>query len=788
MKIVIRIALYLLCFFTAHAAWAQHVLKGVVQSRGAGVPAATVMAYNGQYRHTVQADSTGHFVMRLPAGGFSVTASCIGFTTATSSVYIGRTPPPLLYIEMQASEQGLEVVTVTGTRYTKGDDLIDIKKVASPVAVIDKKQIAAMGSRRLDEVLREQTGMAVVNDLGAGNRSIGLQMQGFGSEHILVLLNGQPMTGRFNGNFDLSRISVSDIERIEIIKGASSSLYGSEALGGVVNIITRQHFTATRGAASLLYGTYNTLDAGVEGETDFCQEKGGAYVAANVYRTDGFNANTTYLKNGQTSPPYHSYNLQGRLKHALGKTSTLHAGLRFGSRHSVMTRSYGAQPFRDKLQETDLNGSLVLNSQFKNGWKLLLRYYLTHYATDQAVHAVETGHTLQHNGFSQFIHRLEAQTEKKYFNDRLTLTSGGGGDYQQMNNTLAEGRNSMTNYFVYAQANYTPVQQLSLIAGGRYDGNTVYGGRFNPSMGLRYNALPWLVVSASIGQGYKAPTYAQLYQVFTNITQGYTVIGANNFAEKAAAMQQAGLIQQIWPNAGLLGNLRPEVSTSYNAGIQITAAGCVTLGINGFYNNISDLINTEQVGIMKNGQQLFSYFNIARTYTRGVEASLKYNIVKGLHLTAGYQYMQAKSRDVEDSIKSGTGAYAQVRTESGIRPARPADYFGLPNRSRHMANLQLLYEHVPWGLTVSARGSYRGKYGFLDMDNNGYIDTYDVFVKAYALVNIAVQKELLAKKLLLRLSVDNIGNYTDYLMPSQPGRVLIGGVTWRFAQKEKLKQ
>ncbi|WP_198673976.1 TonB-dependent receptor [Chitinophaga alhagiae] len=788
MKIVTRISLYLLGLFAVHAAQAQHVLRGVVQSRGAGVAAATVTAYNGQYRHTVQTSLSGHFVMRLPAGSFTVTVSCIGFAAADSSVHIGQSPPPLLSIELRAVEQGLAGITVTGTRYAKEDDLVDIKKIASPVAVIDKKQISAMGSRRLDEVLREQTGMAVVNDLGAGNRSIGLQMQGFGSEHILILLNGQPMTGRFNGNFDLSRISVSDIERIEIIKGASSSLYGSEALGGVVNIITRQRFTATRGAASLLYGTYNTLDAGVEGETGFRRERGGAYVAANMYRTDGFNANTAYLKNGQTSPPYHSYNLQGRLVHSVGRASTLHTSLRFGNRNSVMTRSYGAQPFRDKLRETDLNGSLVLNSRFSSGWQLLLRYYFTQYATDQAVRVVETGHTLQHNEFSQFIHRLEAQTEKKYFSDRLTLTGGAGGEYQQMSNTLAEGRNSMTNYFIYAQANYTPVQPLTIIAGGRYDGNTVYGGRLNPSLGLRYRALPWLALNASLGQGYKAPTYAQLYQVFTNITQGYTVIGANNFAEKAAAMQHAGLIQQIWPNAGQLGNLRPEVSTSYNAGIQVTAAGRITIGVNGFYNSISDLINTEQVGIMKNGQQLFSYFNIARTYTRGVETSLKYHIFKGLQLTAGYQYLQAKSRDVEDAIKTGSGAYGLVRTESGIRPARPSDYFGLPNRSRHMANLQLLYEHAPWGLTVSARGSYRGKYGFLDMDNNGYIDTYDVFVKAYTLVNIAVQKELLARKLLLRLSVDNIGNYTDYLMPSQPGRVLMAGFTWRFAKKEKLPQ
>lgn len=746
------------------------------------MPAATVLVYNGQYRHTAQADANGRFAIRqMPEGDYTLTVSSIGFATVSRNIRIGRQAPPLLLIELSHVERELGPVTVKHQLLKKEDDLLDIKKSANPVTIIDKKTIRAMGSRRLDEVMREQTGMAVVNDLGAGNRSIGLQMQGFSSDYILVLLNGQPMTGRFNGNFDLSRISVSDVERIEIIKGASSSLYGSEALGGVINIITRQHITAAKGSAAILYGTYNSLDANLEGETPFAGGRGGAYVSMNGYGTDGFNANTAYLKHGQTSPPYHSYNLQGRVKYQLNNVSTLQAGVRYGRRYSVMDRSYGALPFRDRLQEDDVNGSLVLNNRFNNGLHLLLRYYLTRYATDQQVNVSETGHTLQHNEFTQHMHRFEVQAEKKYFSDQLTITGGAGGDYQQMNNTMAEGSNSMLNYFMYAQANYAPVERLELIAGGRYDGNNVYGGRFNPSLGLRYRAAKWLAFNTSLGQGYKAPTYAQMYQVFTNIMQGYTVIGTNNFTEKAAAMQQAGLIQQIWPNAARLGSLKPEVSTSLNAGFKISVAEKATLSINGFYNNIRQLINTEQVGIMKNGQQLFSYFNIARTYTRGVEASLRYSPVKGLHVTAGYQYLEAKSPDVIDSIKTGSGAYGQVRTENGIRPAQPADYFGLPNRSKHMANLQLLYEYAPWGITVSARAGYRGKYGFLDIDNNGYIDRYDVFVKQYTLFNAAVQKELLKGRLALRFSIDNIGGYTDYLMPSQPGRVLMGGFTWRFA-------
>jgi outer membrane receptor for ferrienterochelin and colicins len=92
-----------------------------------------------------------------------------------------------------------------------------------------------------------------------------------------------------------------------------------------------------------------------------------------------------------------------------------------------------------------------------------------------------------------------------------------------------------------------------------------------------------------------------------------------------------------------------------------------------------------------------------------------------------------------------------------------------------MFNVQAYYEYKPWGITASVRAGYRGKYGFLDIDNNGYIDQYDVFVNGYTLLNAAVQKTLFRDMLTLRISVDNITNHTDYLMPSQPGRILMAG-------------
>jgi len=662
----------------------------------------------------------------------------------------------------------------------KADNVIDAKHAAMPVIVIDHKKIAMMGSRRLDDVLREQTGLAVVSDLGSGNRAVGLQMQGFSSEYITILIDGQPMAGRNNGNFDLSRISVSNTERIEIIKGASSSLYGSEALGGVVNIITRQISTHTQAALSALYGTYNTLDAAVNSETPFAHKKGTAFLSANYYRTDGFNVNPYLSKGSQTAPPYNSFTVQGRAKYQLNNVSTLHFSGRFADRLSTMSRDYGAMPSKDELSETDVNGMVSLDNHFNNGVRVIGRYYITRYASTQDVQLIHSNQSLQSDEFTEYVHRVEVQGSKDF--KQVSVIGGAGSDYSS---TTGETSGHMYNYFAYAQANYKPVRQLSVVAGVRYDGNNVYGGKANPSAGVNYAPARWITFRGAVGMGYKSPTYRQLYQVFTNVSQGYTVAGANIFGDAVKQLQAAGLVQQVWGVAGNIKNLEAETSTSYNAGVTIKPISVLELSVSGFYNNIQHLINTQQVGVKTNGGQLFSYINIDRAFTQGIEASVSYQPIKGLVVTGGYQLLYAKDKAVMDSIKSGAPRYDTVRSFPRLRGSLPGDYFGLPNRSRHMVNMQLFYDLNKLGLSVSFRAGYRSKYGFLDTDNNGFIDPFDVYVKGYVLMNAAIQKRLFKDRLTLQLTVDNIGNYTDYLMPAQPGRMLLAGFSWRCFKQTK---
>ena len=140
-----------------------------------------------------------------------------------------------------------EQVVVTGTR-----NEVLLKDSPVRVEVIDKKQTVSTAMVNIGDLLREQSGMILTNNVRTG-----IQMMGLGADYTQILIDGQPMIGRVAGVLDLSRISVGNVERVEVVKGPMSSLYGSEALAGVINIITKK---PDAGFSGMVFGQY--LDRG----------------------------------------------------------------------------------------------------------------------------------------------------------------------------------------------------------------------------------------------------------------------------------------------------------------------------------------------------------------------------------------------------------------------------------------------------------------------------------------------------------------------------------------------
>ncbi|MDR2273497.1 MAG: TonB-dependent receptor [Sphingobacterium sp.] len=777
---VIALCACQICTVQAQEKWE---ISGILKNESSKpIANATVYLYPDKY--AFKTDTAGRFHFnKLYAGRYELVAQALGYKKLQQFVEL-TDKNQTLTITLQTDSRQIAEVEVN-RKLEAVDNLVKAENAAMPIKVITKREIELMGSRRLDEVLKEQTGIAIVNDIAGGSRAVGVQIQGFSSNYVMVLVDGQPMLGRNSGNFDLSRISVTNIERIEIIKGASSCLYGSDALGGAINIITRHGAITPQAHASLLYGTLNTVDATIEGETPFSNQRGSAVVSGNYYRTDGFNTDKQYLSSKSTTfPPYTNYSFQGRVRYRTSKNGTLGLTGRFAARESEMISGWSEdRTLQDKQRDQDINLSASYDHNFDSGLRSMTRYYFSRFHSQIAAQWLRQGVLASAEEFGQNVHRIEQQFAYSPI-QQLKFTGGIGGSLEQMDNQDLDAKRSLNSAFVYLQTEWKPVDRLLTTLGLRYDHTNVYNGHLSPSLGLQYHISPTLLIKGGVGAGFKAPDYKMRYQVFFNPAANYLVVGSERVADVVAAMDQAGELS--YKNSYMLnlvaGNLKAETSLSNNIGLTWNPSNKLQADFSLFYHRINNQINTVSVGNGTSIAQIYSYRNLPKAMNKGFELSLSYQATKDLQLSMGYQYLIAKDLSVLDSIAAGNYPYNQVNDAATdlYRQSKKSDYWGIEDRSRHMVNFKAQYEYKPWGVNVNARVNFRGKTPFQEYNGNQFIDKYDIFIPHHTLLNMTIEKSLMNRRLTLRLIGDNLFNFTSRYLLGQPGRVIMGGVSYRW--------
>lgn len=687
----------------------------------------------------------------------------------------------------------LEGVIVTATRNERTMGLLPM-----PVSLISKATIKSMGSLRLNDVLTEQTGLIVVPQVNA--QGSGIQLQGFNPDYTLILIDGEPIIGRYTGSLELSRITVGNIKQIEIVKGPSSSLYGSDALAGVINIITERP-TSNKLNFYSRYGTNNSLD--LNGDVSLTNNKFGVYLFANRYSTDGYDLSPDNF--GKTVSPFVNLTLNTKITYKISpKTDFSISGRHFkeDQRFNFEVLSGGSSIRTEGNGETvDWNINPVLTHRFSDRLKTVARFYHTRYSTQTNLHLESDGSPYYKDDFKQSFDRPEVNAEY-FINDENVLTLGAGFIKESVQTSRygdEEVRYQNTNY-AFFQHEWTPIQKLNIIGGGRYDYNTVYGSQFSPKLSTRYEVNKKVAMKGSFGVGFKAPDFRQLYFNFTNSAAGgYSVLGTEVAAVRLKELDDQGQIQTYLFDPALLGNLQAEKSFSINAGTHAEIFPKLMADINIFYNSINNLIETQAVAITTSGQSIYSYRNILRAYTSGIETNFTYPLSKNLSLSAGYQLLYAKDKDVAQSVRDGEVYYRDPNTLVA-KQLKPGEYFGLYNRSRHLGNIKLFYNNKEKGIEASARVIYRGKFGIGDIrgniqgevippsDRNGnsILDKYDDFVPGYALVNVSVAKSLPKYGIRVQLGVDNLFDYTEpILIPNLPGRIFYATLNYTLSQKIK---
>jgi outer membrane receptor for ferrienterochelin and colicins len=271
---------------------------------------------------------------------------------------------------------------------------------------------------------------------------------------------------------------------------------------------------------------------------------------------------------------------------------------------------------------------------------------------------------------------------------------------------------------------------------------------------------------------------------------GYTLLGARELPGGLESLQQSG---QIDPGINLSPyrqdrELSPEKSLGINAGVDYTISDQAVLKVNVFRNDISNLIESYNLPFKKtNNQSIFSYTNLDKVFTEGLELNLSYHLNRHFSLTGGYQYLVAKDKDVLHQIKEGKMFKRDPGTNVTSEVTR-SEYRGLFNRSRNTASLRVQYNPLLYNARAFITVTYRGRYGFSGLNNfydgNDILNDDREFVKGFALVNATLSKQMARWE--IQAGVENLLNYTNkVVMPNMYGRGFFINVNYKLENKTK---
>lgn len=498
-----------------------------------------------------------------------------------------------------------------------------LDRVGSTVTVIGRDAIARTSATTVAQVLRTVPGVAVIESGGPGG-STEVRLRGGETGHTVVLIDGVRVNDASSarGDFDFTLLSLNDVERIEILRGPQSAVYGSDAMGGVVNIITRRQTAKSSLTATIEGGSYGTLNeraAGGMTAGDFSMRFSGAHAYAQGFSRRGIrDSNEPDGLDRWTGTTRLAYAPAGGLKVEIGGTAT----------HELSGYDSTSDPNAPNTADrTELSGFGKVTLPAWNGW--LTQSLTATGASSQRINREPLNVTLPLSTFAS----TNVTAEYQAIADLAaagTLTAGARIKEEHASNVASGGSfagyESARTYFAgYLQHQITLRDALHMTFAGRYDGEINGEGFLTGRATAAYELPAWgTTLRASIGTGAKRPT---AYQIGNNLFAAVSYPAANT-------------------------SLKPERSLGIDAGIDQTLfGGAVHVSATAFYNQFRDLLTF--VTPPTNGY----YDNIDRAEAHGLEFAIDTQVLPGL-LTANATYTWMPTRNL------ATGAPLPRRPEN----------------------------------------------------------------------------------------------------------------------------
>lgn len=600
-------------------------------------------------------DRDGKFTIRnLSPGEYRIDFQLIGYKKASRTVTIDGDSGRSLEIALEVFPWELDKVVVTATR---SEHLL--KDVPVTTELITAEQIRETGALTVDQALESHIGVQVNDDLSGR----GVTLRGIDPSRVLILIDGQRVVGRVRGSIDLGQISLSDVEQIEIVKGSGSTLYGSDALGGVINIITKKPKNPHSLGISSEYGSFRTFDPefAFEGTSGML----GALISGKFERTDGFDLlKDTPHTNGLEN--IKRYNFNSRF--SLDPSGSFHNELSLGFMHErkKWIESEWFEPLqktfvyddweRNDRYDAGLSGKYMFSNRTSVESSLHGSFYDHKWEKYTASGALDDKSISKDNIFEaslQFNHSLS---------DAALLT--GGGDYSTSgleSDQVEGGKKSVYSADGYAQFEWNPIKSLTLLPGIRWEKHKTYGDHVNPSFNFKWSPSEKFALRGTAGKGFRAPSIKEIYFIFDHSAAGYLVYGGQD-------------------------DLKPETSDNYSltAELNYNRRGLHRLTV--FKNDLNNLIDFDLVEFTPTyWRGVYKYQNIVKARTEGIEWESEVSVCSGWDLSFSYIYMTA--RNLTEDVKLIN------------RPEHTAKFrsvFGLPGLNTRMTVWGVYTDHKLW--------------------------------------------------------------------------------------------
>ncbi len=507
------------------------------------------------------------------------------------------------YVEAApTNEIPLQAVVVTATKVEQS-----LATVGSSMTVVDKAQLSERQCSTVVDALREVPGLDVVRLGGAGG-TVSTFIRGATSEQTLVLIDGVPVNdpAGLGHGADLSQIPAQNIERIEVLRGPQSTLYGADAIGGVINVITKNGAGPAGGEVSFEAGSFNTFNETVA-------VRGGASnynYSVGVSRQDSDGISSAAEKNGNPEKDgYHRTDLSSKLGWTPVDEFEANVLVRWNKAEYDYDDFMNGRPVDgDNQGDSDL---VLLYGEAKGKlWDGLWRpriggSFFSQSRTDTS--------SVGNSSFDSLLHKLEWQNDL-YLGDANIVTAGAEVQQESAESTYESSgyvdqfdRKTARHRSAYAQDILT-TGPLTTTVGGRMDSYDSFGTentwRAAPSYDLAATGTRF---KGSYGTGFKAPSLFQLYSTYGSP------------------------------------DLNPETSKGWDAGVEQKIAGDYLLvGATYFENNFDDLIDYDFVTM--------KYGNINRAETRGVETFVTAKPDKSLSVRLAYTYTETENKNTGEPL------------------------------------------------------------------------------------------------------------------------------------------